>query len=167
MMINTRLLFIALLGSFILSASAIEAVGVSVAPTRLDVSGNIFSSVSREILVSNIAAEPAAYQLSVDSWQTAVAISPAEFILEPNARQLVTVKIKPRWPLAINTSISVVARPLSQGNLTAAGGIKVPLSMSVFPQWWQLSLAVLAVCLIGFFGVKLGKAFKDRKKSDE
>lgn len=140
------------------------AVGLVIKPKELNLSAQARKEATAEFLVINVAAEPALYKVSPDALADKIKLEPADFQLEPNASQLVKVKVKISEPGRYQTDISIIARPLGAGGLAVASGVKLPLTIVVGGLvWWQHALglgALLAVCLLAVFGVKWRRVAK-------
>ena len=130
-------LFSVFFGSLLYNQS-VYAVGVGVKPKEIDLNVRVGQQVATEILVINISKEPALYSVSADALEDDIIISPQDFKLEADTNRLVTISVKMKTPGRFATNISVVARPLGAGGLTAASGVKLPLTITAsgFPGWW-------------------------------
>ena len=151
--------YLLLLTLFIFGLAAfggvVSAVGVLVKPAKLILSQNYLQTGMVEILVSNASAAPGSYQVTADQFQNMIKIAPAEFLLEPGASQIVIITARPGLPRPYHTLISAVARPLGANGFATASGVKIPIDIEI-TYWWLIdSLALIAVCLALFFGVKL------------
>lgn len=143
-----------------------QAVGLIIKPTAVNISAWARTEAAAEFLVINIEAEPAIYQISPDIRPNEIKLEPADFQLEPNASQLVKVKVKISEPGRYKTDISIIARPMGAGGLTLASGVKLPLVIEVGGlAWWRYVLglaSLLIVCLLAVFGVKWLKGKRDQ-----
>ena len=148
--------------------NSVQAVGLIIKPTEINISARARTEAEAEFLVVNIEAEPAIYQISPDALLNEIKLEPADFQLEPNASQLVKVKVKISEPGRYQTNISVIARPLGAGGLTLASGVKLPLMIEVsgWPLWAYFAgvILLIIICLLIGFGVKwiLSKGKQDK-----
>lgn len=156
-----NLKFVVYAGFFIiclLFSSSVQAVGVGVKPKEINLSVKINQETITEILVMNVSAEPAIYQIYPDALEQEIKTEPSDFRLEPDGSQIIKVKVILKTPGRFNTNLSIVARPLGNSGLTAASGVKIPITIesSGLPWLWLLAGSIL-ICLLIFFGVKLLK----------
>lgn len=144
---------------WLLPGQSVWAVGVGVKPKEINLQIQTGKEVITEFLVINVSQEPALYQVYPDGLQKQIQLEPIDFQLEPDGSQIVKAKVIAKTPGRFSTNISVVARPLGAGGLTAASGVKVPITIiaSGLPWWWLVLGGVIIFCLIGFFVVILRK----------
>lgn len=147
------ILFLALL--FLLFSQSALAVGVGVKPDKIDLNITAGKETQTEILVINVAEQPAIYEIYLDALEKNITISPNEFQLDPDATQIVKLNIKINSLGKFATNLSVVARPLSAGGLTAASGVKIPLTVTTsgIPLWW-ISLGIAFVGLVALLAIR-------------
>lgn len=138
-------LFLVLLS--LLFSQSVQAVGVGVKPDKIDISITAGKETQTEILVMNVASQPAIYEIYPDALEKNITISPNEFQLDPNATQIVKVTVKINTPGKFATNLSVVARPLAVGGLAAASGVKIPVTITAsgIPFWW----IILGIVIVG------------------
>lgn len=167
MKINLRAcLLVVFLG--LLFGNSVQAVGVGVKPKEIDLSVKAGQETVTEFLVMNVDKVPAMYKVSLDAMEDKIKINITDFVLEPNESKIVKVAVKIESPGRFSTNISVVARPLGAGGLTAASGVKVPITIAVsgIPFWLIVLGAVIVICLIVIFVVKLNKG-RNKKNHHE
>lgn len=138
------------------------AVSIGIKPTELNLPVVIGQETESEMLVINTGAEPALYQVYPDDSTDKITVKPADFRLEPNGSQIVTVIVKTWKPGKFSTNLSVVAWPFSLNGLAAVPGIKVPITITSLdiPFWWIVLEIAVGSCLIMFFMIKLRKKRK-------
>jgi len=143
----------------LLTIKSVMAIGVGVKPKELNIKTEIGKAAAEEILIINPSDEPAFYSVSADNLKRKIAISPVDFLLEPNSSRIAVVIVKSWIPCKFNDNISVVSRPVNHTGLTAASGVKVPIVITAMdiPFWWIILEIVIGSCLIIFFMVKLRK----------
>ena len=134
-----------------------QAVGIGVKPQKLDLSVKVGKVTKTEILIMNVASQPAMYQIYPDSLSEEITVSPSDFKLNPNANQIVEIEIKIKRPGLFATNISAVARPLGSGGLVTGSGVKIPITINAngLPVLWIVLMVLLVVCLILIFIVIL------------
>lgn len=140
---------------FMLFSQSAHAVGVGVKPDKIDLGIIVGKYTETEILVINVASQPAIYQIYPDGLEKNITVSPNEFQLDPQATQLVKVTVKINIPGKFATNLSVVARPLAAGGLSAASGVKIPITITTLGSlFWWIALGILIFSLVVFFLVK-------------
>lgn len=161
------ILFLSILFCF-LPISAILAVGIAVKPKEINLKVTLNKKTETEILIINVAKEPALYQVYPDALTEMIAVAPTDFKLEPNGNQIVTITIKAKKLGLFATNISAVARPLGAGGLPAAAGLKIPITITAsgIPFWWLILGVIGGICLLVIFRVKLIKKGKPEIKND-
>ena len=154
---NTKFLICLLIVVFSLGlGDSVQAVGVGVKPKEINLTVKTNKETMTEMLVMNVSAEPAIYQIYPDALVKEIKIEPTDFRLEPEGSQMVKVKVTLKSPGRFNTNISVIARPLGNSGFAAASGVKIPITIDSSGLPWIWLLAGLAlICLLIFFGVKL------------
>ena len=159
-MANSRLLIgLGLIILSLFSVQAVEAVGLGVKPTQLNLNVAVGQKIQTEILVFNVSSEPAMFQVYPDALNKEIKISPTDFQLEANGSQIVKINLALNKAGRFAANLSVVARPLGSQGLPAASGVKVPITIVVsgIPQWLIIFSVILSICLLLFFVVKLKK----------
>lgn len=135
----------------------VYAIGLGVKPTEINLKVVIGKPTETELLVMNVTNQPAYYQVYPDAFADQIMVGPTDFRLEPETSQIIKVKINPKNPGRFATNISIVARPLDAAGLSAASGVKVPITLEVsgLPFFRLLIGIVVGICLLLIFGVKL------------
>lgn len=110
----------------------VNAVGISVSPTKLILSGTTHKSISSTFTVSNPSRETVIYEVSNDGLLP-LTITPTTFLLEPNKKAKVTVEYSPQGSETINsqTNLSILGRPLTVSPTQAASGVHIPVTISI------------------------------------
>jgi hypothetical protein len=147
-----------IVGGFFLPLVA-GAVGVSVNPARLTIEAGVEEERTEIIIVSNPARDVAIFEIFPDEFETMVRVTPTSFVLESGDQKKVTVEVSGKTAGRFETTLSVLARPLSESAFNAASGVKIPLSFEIAPadQGLALTLAALPFSgrLLGVFGYAL------------
>lgn len=147
--------------------SLVSALGVLARPDRLEIQSYLGRTASLELLVANNTNEPALYSVYADGLKKQITIEPENFKLEANETRSVRIAARFFWPGAYRTNISVLAKSLSAGDLSALPGLKVPLSVLI--GGWSV-IAVLAGLIIFCLGLAFAlkyKGFKFKNKDYE
>jgi len=157
--------FLLALVSFSCIAAPVFALGVGVKPKEINLDVAPGKKIETEILVMNVATEPAIYQVYPDALDDEIKISPNDFRLNPNESQIVKVKVEMKNTGKFATDISIVAHPVAAGGLSTGTGVKVPIMISVSGlAVWQLILGLVAgACLLVVFIVKFRERFLKKK----
>lgn len=131
-------------------ATPAHAVGVGVKPKEINLQAKSGKKIAAEILVMNVANEPALYQVYLDDTEKNITLWPRDFQLLPGASQLVKIESRFNWPEKTTSTISVVSRSPEAGGLTAASGIKIPLTIAVYgvTLWTIITGWAIIACLI-------------------
>lgn len=145
----SRLLLIVI---FLLFGPSAYAIGVGVKPEKINLDVKVGQNTKTEILVINVAPQPAIYQIYPDGLEKEITISPNAFQLDPNGTQIVQVAVQINTPGKFVTTLSIVARPLGAGGLTAASGVKMPviITASGIPFLW-IALGIIMAILVALF----------------
>lgn len=135
-----------LLAIFLFPLAGAGATGVSVRPEMLDMLINSSSTGEAGLLVENKGDEPAFYNLYVEKYKNSIQIIPNEFQLQPEEDMLVSL-VPSFWINAEHkTKLSIVSRSLNSNNVSAAAGIKIPVSVKVENSWfWLLVFGVVVL----------------------
>lgn len=154
-------IFLFFIFSVFIPYSSTQAVGMSIKPKELVVELKAGYRETTELLVTNTGEEPILYQVNPDKYIKNTIVYPADFRLEPNGSQALTIKFKKIWPGQFNYDISVVARPLNVSGISAATGIKVPVKLRV-SAWF---IKYLALLILVIFSILLYNKFTAKPKS--
>ncbi|MBU3924632.1 hypothetical protein KJ854_01710 [Patescibacteria group bacterium] len=155
------------------AAVSINASGVTINPSKIDLAVKINKPSSEKITITNPTSDVQIFKAYPDDFPDIIKTNPASFTLEAGAEKTVavTVEIKDgQNSLGIfNTNISVVAKPLAETGFQTNAGVKIPLSISIiasennFPSrvsrqtYYNLAIIVL-------FGIGALEHFVLRKK---
>ena len=127
--------FLLLIAFLVLFPSPVQALGIGVAPHRLELEAYPLGSTASELTIINTSDEEGLYQVYAEGegeeWFN---LTPEEFVLEPGSSQVVEVAISP--PLTAHgeyhTAICVVSLvPASE--LKVGCGVKVPVHIVIIP----------------------------------
>ena len=153
---------------FVFLVSQASAVGVGVKPKEINLNVRAGQQTETEILVVNVSREPAFYEVYPDALENKINVDPSNFRLEPDGSQIVVLKAKINTPGRFATNLSVVARPVANHGLPAGSGVKIPVTIVVsgLPVWLLILGAIIAICIILIFIVKL-KKLKNKKDTHE
>lgn len=127
--------FLLLIAFLVLFPSQVQALGVGVAPHKLELEVYPLGSVTSPINVLNTSAEEGLYRVYVEGegegW---FSITPGEFVLAPDSSQVVEVAISPSLTAhgEYHASICVVSlAPASE--LKVGCGVKIPVHIVIIP----------------------------------
>ncbi|MBI3291127.1 hypothetical protein HYZ76_02480 [Candidatus Falkowbacteria bacterium] len=150
---------------FFLSAQIVWAVGLAVKPNQINLAENVNNQILSEFLVINISDEPALYQVYADELKEKIVLKPADFKLDPGQSQIVSLEAFINRPGTFSSNISIIARPLGAGGLSAASGMKLPVTIKIsgIPFWWLVVAALSIICLAMIFGGLIFKRGKYKK----
>ena len=127
-----KLISVILLLSF---AAYVSASGVKVSPSKLEISAKTSAPVTAKITVINPTDDIHVFKVYPDDFLDIIKISPASFTLEAGEKKEITVTIKSsgeqKISEALNTNISVIAKPLAETKFQTNAGVKIPLSILI------------------------------------
>lgn len=122
----------------LLSPHATTASGLQVSPARLEAEIRPEDGpVEFQLTVSNPTADVMLFELSADEFPEIFELMPASFTLESGSRQPVRLRVNPgrsetaRQSGIVQTEISVLGRPLAGGELSAATGVRIPITIRI------------------------------------
>ena len=149
---------------FLVLVNPVQAVGVKVKPSSINLAVKTGQLTKTEMLVVNIGQEPAFYQLYPDQAEKSILIEPAGFYLEPGVSKIVSITVVKNIPGRLTTNISVVARPQGAGGLAAASGVKIPIMIVAagLPFWFLVLLIIIIsfILVVGVVKLKRSKQVK-------
>lgn len=163
-------LTIIILATAILAVATVQAVGVSVTPKELKVSGNMGETVNAKLTVKNPSTEVSLFEIYPDELEKMIKPSPSSFILESGESREVTIQVTPNESGIFRTNISVLATPVAKASFNAGSGIKIPIEITteinnssfmalisdlISPRILGIMLLTL-VLVLGFFVIKYG-----------
>ena len=148
-----------------------SAAGIEVSPARLDLKVDS-EATTAQITVANPTADVQVFEIYADDFSEMFEFNPASFTLESGARKSVQITIFPsrRWGGneggVLATTISVLATPLASSRVTAATGVKIPITIATENGRGEKTSPVI---LIGagaiLFAAILWKLFHRRQRS--
>jgi len=157
------LLILFIVQSSLFMVQSAEAIGLAVEPRILNLKAEQGQPKITEILVTNVSAEPALFQVYPESFGDDITAAPQNFRLEAKANQIVKITVLAKTPKKIATNIAVLAKPLGVTGFITGSGVKVPLNIEI-EGWgwrlWQVGLGIfllLAICLLAVIMVKFKK----------
>ena len=127
---------------FLFTASSVIAVSIKVSPSEVKIETNA-SLTKKEIIIENPGNSVALFEVYLDNFFDWVKIKPESFILEGGKSQKVILEIKNKETGIFSTTISVVAKPLSEREFKANAGVKIPLEIRISEEkagFWSASL---------------------------
>lgn len=142
--------FVAITAVFIYGVpAAVLAAAVTVKPQQVDIVFNVNQKGSAELLVVNSDDAPALFTITSTN---SISIEPHSFQMNPYESKKIVVFIESILPKTKNTEISVVSHPLKAGGISAAAGIKVPLTFTAYGIHWSFPLfGAVILSAVAFF----------------
>jgi hypothetical protein len=108
-----------------------QAAGISVSPAKLDFELAAGSSLSQNITVENLTAEPVIFRLYADEFGDELVIQPDDFRMEIGEKRKVKITTRPKKAGLKATNLSIVAQDLDRRKFNVLTGVKVPLTLKV------------------------------------
>lgn len=135
------LILILIIISF-LTANSVEAVSIKVSPSeiKIETSANL---TKKEIIIENPGNSVALFEVYLDNFSDWIKIKPESFILEAKKSQKAILEIESKETGVFFTTISVVAKPLSEREFKANAGVKIPIEVRVSEKksnFWMASV---------------------------
>jgi len=127
---------------FFLSASIVQAVGVSVVPSKLLIETQVNQFTKTIITVKNPSPVVGIYDVYIDDYEQWIKINPSSFTLESGETKKVELQIKSPGTGVFATQISAVAKPLSSREFQANTGLKIPFEIRVSASNSRLTLSI-------------------------
>lgn len=164
-MILFRLLFLL----FLFVPLTVQAVGISVSPSAIDLFSPNVSA--KEIVIKNISAEPIVIYVYPDDFSDNIEISPNELELLPAQVSAVNIRADFRDfdQGVIHTNVSVLSKAKDKKSFNAISGVKIPTSIYINKSNFMWSgPAVFVVVFVGLltaFGFMRLLGFLFYKKS--
>jgi len=115
----------------LLPISAVQAVGLSVAPSELRIKAFAGDASAVKLTVKNSSDKVSLFDVYPDDFESAIKIMPSSFIIEGSESREVSIQVNLKEGGMYRTDISVVAKPLSDNSFRAGAGVKIPLYMEV------------------------------------
>lgn len=129
--------------TFFLVANFVEAVAVKVKPSEIKIEAEVGVLTKEEIIIENPDNNVALFEVYLDNFSDWIKIKPGSFILESKKSQKVVLEIKNQETGIFSTTVSVVAKPLSERQFKANSGIKIPLEIKISEEragFWLASI---------------------------
>lgn len=123
-------------------ANSVEAVSIKVSPSEVKIETSA-SLTKKEITIENPGNNVALFEVYLDNFFDWVKINPGSFVLEGGKSQKVNLEIENKESGVFFTTISVVAKPLSEREFKANAGVKIPLEIRVSEKkanFWMASV---------------------------
>ena len=161
-----RIEILALIVVFCFWPTAINAAGIEVSPSRLDLQVPQNGSATVDLTTSNPTADVQLFEVYPDDFAGNIKAVPSSFTLESGSRKQITITVNAMSQAidsVLATHISILAHPLADVGFQANTGVKIPLTarivpttMSVpkpWPRWvfWLYVAAVLAAFAVWRF----------------
>ena len=146
---NLLILILIIISFF--AVNSVKAVSVKVKPSevKVETSASLFK---KEITIENPGNSVALFEVYLDNFSDWVKINPESFILEAGKSQKVILEIENKETGVFFTTISVVAKPLSEREFKANAGVKIPLEIRISEKSANLWLASLSENFKKLFG---------------
>ncbi len=124
---------------FLLLPFSVKAIGLSISPSSLDIISPDIKEYNLNI--KNISKEPIISHIQVDEYSDNIILNNSEIQLLPE--QVTQIKIKTDFSNfeegIKKTNISVISKALDKKRFNAATGIKVPITVYIFKDYWKWS----------------------------
>ena len=131
-------------------------VGLAVTPSELKFVQTALESSWAKLSVRNASDEVTLFEVYPDDFESIVRASPSSFILEAGEKREGQIRSSFRQSGQYRTDISVLARPIAASSFNAAGGMKIPLTVSVSQaSSWRLLALVFEASPYNFVGMGL------------
>jgi len=147
-LIRVARVFLPLIAFLVLLPSQVQALGIGVAPSKLELKAYPLGSATSSIDVINASNEKSLYQVYVEgeseNW---FSITPAEFVLAPQDSQEVKIAISPSLIASgeYHATICIVSL-VAASELKVGCGVKIPVHMQIIP---PPPLATIGINLTG------------------
>jgi hypothetical protein len=129
-----------------------RAAGLRVSPSEITATGQLEMAIGQVLLVQNPSNASSSFQVYPDDFKEAIKITPATFILQPQETKVVAVEARFAESGVFKTNISVLAKPLAQGQLKTNAGVKIPLEVTIV---YPSKAKAMAASLQKFFNQKI------------
>jgi P pilus assembly chaperone PapD len=123
-----------IIGMLVTAPFSAFALGLSVSPSRIDMKVAVDATKEQKIIVVNTSDDVALFDVYPDEMARMIGVSPSSFTLEAGEEKAVQLEVSSEDEGIYSTNISVVARALSDSVVSASGGVKVPLTITVGPK---------------------------------
>jgi hypothetical protein len=117
------------------NASFVRASGIQVSPSELELALTDKTASQTQLVVANPTANVQLLEIYPDAYETLLKINPASFTLEAGERKTVTItaqanKTQSPTGQVLATNLSIIAKPLSDKDLTIGAGVKIPIRVT-------------------------------------
>lgn len=116
---------------FFLAAGSAGAVSIKVNPSEIKIEAGVDNLTEKEIIIENPGKNVDLFEVYADDFSDWIKINPESFILEGGNSQKVILEIKNKETGVFSTTMSVVAKPLSEREFKANAGVKIPLEIRI------------------------------------
>ncbi len=127
---------------FLFSISSVFALGLQVKPSEFNLSGSKGEKILTHLSVANPSSEVSVFEVYPDSFEFQIKTSPSSFILESGESREVAVILTFNEIGQFKTNLSIISRPLSKISLSAAGGLKIPITLNIQEKNTNLAASV-------------------------
>ncbi len=134
-------------------AGLANAVGIKVTPSEIKVEAKLGQVIEKNITIENPGQDVVLYEIYADDFLEWLKFKPASFILESKEIKNVQLGIKGKEPGIFLTTISVVAKPLSESGFKMNSGIKIPLEIIISQEDSKISMASISLFFSEQFSV--------------
>lgn len=123
----------------------VYAVGLAVTPAELTIQAQVNKETSVRVKIGNPSNDVALVELYPESAESILKVTPASFTLQAGEERYAEVKVKSGEVGKIDINLSVIARPLVKGELSAGSGIKIPIHIeTIQSSGWRSLTANMA-----------------------
>jgi len=111
--------------------SLVKAVGIQVFPPELKIEAKKRDPIEKDIIIKNPGNDVTLYEIYVDDFSDWIAPNVSSFILEGKESKKVTLVGKGKETGVFLTNVSIVAKPLLEGEFRVNAGVKIPLDIRI------------------------------------
>jgi len=133
MLIKVARVFLLLLALWLLFPSQAQAVGIGVAPNRLELEAYPLGSATSSINVINTSTEQSLYQVYVEGdCEEWFSITPVEFVLNADSSQEVQIVVSPSLTASGEQDVNIcVVSLVPASELKVGCGVKIPVHIRI------------------------------------
>ncbi len=110
---------------------SVQAVAIQIQPSELKIEADVGVLTKQEIIIHNPDNNVAFYELYMDTFSDWIKIQPESFILESKEYKEVILEIKSKETGFFKSTLSVLAKPLSERKFKAESGVKIPVEIRI------------------------------------
>lgn len=140
---------------FFLAAGLVRAAAIKVRPSEIKIEAKPGVPIEEVIIVENPGGNVALFEVFLDNFSDWVKIRPESFTLEAGESQKLVLEIENKERGIFSTTLSILAKPLSERKFKANSGIKIPLEIKISGEKENMLLAAL----YGFFDQQVSVKF--------